>query len=197
METFTKGVHRCPILQDGHVVGVVSQSDIMSYLAQTVSTSATEKAKFSATLTSLGIIARNPISIKGDERVRDALRLIRENAVDSVPVVDSNNGCVLGSISISCLRGVATIAELTSLMEQTALQFLSKDRDALAKSVAIKEELSLGEAILAVSENRCHRLIIIDKKGALVGLVTLSDLIRAVMKVLSLALPVRRNSINP
>jgi hypothetical protein len=61
LETFTRGVHRCPVTEDGRVVGVVSQSDVMAFLAQRVS--AADGQKFTAKLANLGIIRTKPLHL--------------------------------------------------------------------------------------------------------------------------------------
>jgi CBS-domain-containing membrane protein len=186
-------VHRCPVVENGVVVGVVSQSTLISFLARSLHGKAMQQLQIP--LAQLHIITASPRTIQRSAVVGDAFRLMHDLAIDSLPVVDAENH-VTGSLSISCLRGVSSASDFKSLLEMTVGDFLSHNREDLSKGISFKQSGTLAEALLVITSHRCHRLNIVDDAGVFCGLVTLGDVVRALLVALSGTTPARRETIH-
>ncbi|MBO5764225.1 MAG: IMP dehydrogenase [Bacteroidales bacterium] len=105
----------------------------------------------------------DPITIKADDLVSDALRLMRENHIGGIPVVDESN-------------------KLIGIVTNRDLRFVSNLNTPI-KDVMTKENLitaqngtSLSQATEILQKYRIEKLPVIEKDGTLVGLITYKDI---------------------
>lgn len=94
-------VHRLPVLDDSkHVVGVISEKDILLASPSPASTlSAYEINYLLSKLTVKNIMSRRPLTITTDTSVEEALKLMVENDLSCLPVLDG--GYLAGIVSKS------------------------------------------------------------------------------------------------
>lgn len=190
VELFSRGVHRVPVISGDHVISVVSQSSVIAHLALHLGGKQTEA--FDKPLSQYHVIAQKVLSARPDEITQDVYRRMQQEVVDAVAVVD-DGGRLIGSVSLSSLRG-GSLQKLQEDFKLPVSKFLEQHSEEIAKSVASKADTTLKEAIMIVSENRAHRIWIIDNHGKLEGVATLGDLIRASMNALDhTKQPNRRN----
>ena len=80
-----------PVVENGNVVGVVSQRDVFraSLASMLGHNERTEKA-FLDNLSIKGIMSDPPITVTADTRISEAARLMVEKKVGCLPVVDGN-----------------------------------------------------------------------------------------------------------
>jgi CBS domain-containing protein len=135
------------------------------------------------------IVAVNP----GDP-VSDALKLMVENRVSALPVVDGHDRCV-GVVSATDLLQIAQQlgGELESLntseglehelliekLERTGFSNQTVNEVMSRTVVIVQPESTLVAAAAAMLHNRVHRLAVTDDKGKLLGLISTMDIIRA------------------
>ena len=105
----------------------------------------------------------DPITIKADDLVSDALRLMRENHIGGIPVVNETN-------------------KLIGIVTNRDLRFVSNLNTPI-KDVMTKENLitaqngtSLSQATEILQKYRIEKLPVIEKDGPLVGLITYKDI---------------------
>jgi IMP dehydrogenase len=105
----------------------------------------------------------DPITIKADDLVSDALRLMRENHIGGIPVVNETN-------------------KLIGIVTNRDLRFVSNLNTPI-KDVMTKENLitaqngtSLSQATEILQKYRIEKLPVIEKDGTLVGLITYKDI---------------------
>lgn len=109
-----------------------------------------------------GIIIE-PISIKADAKVGEALNLMSEYHISGVPVVDDKN-ILIGILTNRDLRFETDYNELVS------------ERMTKMPLITVPSGSTLDDAENIFRNNRVEKLPIVDKEGKLEGLITIKDL---------------------
>ncbi|MBR6421635.1 IMP dehydrogenase [bacterium] len=107
-----------------------------------------------------GVIT-NPITITPNESISDALDLMQSNRISGVPVVEDEK--LVGIITNRDLR-------FETNMEKKVGELMTK------KLVTVKENFPMDEAKALMHANRIEKLLVVDDKGGLVGLITTRDI---------------------
>ena len=96
-------VHRLPVLDDDrHLVGVISEKDILLAAPSPASTLSTYEINYLLSkLKVKNIMSRNPVTITRETTIEEAVRLMVENDLSCLPVMD--NGFLSGIVSKSDL----------------------------------------------------------------------------------------------
>ncbi|KAG9231047.1 hypothetical protein BJ875DRAFT_133272 [Amylocarpus encephaloides] len=125
MEHFGSGVHRILIHKDGNtdVVGILSQLKLVKFLWDNGPSFANIDELYPLILKDLGIGAPSTIAINGDKPLTDALQLMSNEGLTSVPVVD-NALNVVGNISIADVKLLTSSSSLP-LLKSTCIHFVS------------------------------------------------------------------------
>jgi acetoin utilization protein AcuB len=126
----------------------------------------------------------NPITIKTDTSVSDALRLMRERKVRRLPVVDSH-GQLVGIVSDSDLL-YASPSPATSLSVweiHDLLYRLTVDKVMTRDVVTVNEDTPLEAAARLMSDKKIGGLPVMRGKN-LVGIITETDLFKAFLAAL-------------
>ncbi len=105
----------------------------------------------------------DPITIKADDLVSDALRLMRENHIGGIPVVDNGNK-LIGIVTNRDLRFVSNVG--TPIGEVMTKENL----------ITAQNGTSLAQATDILQKYRIEKLPVIEKDGTLVGLITYKDI---------------------
>jgi CBS domain-containing protein len=119
------------------------------------------------------------------------VRLIEENRVSAIPIVDQK-GIPIGIVSESDLLLKERRGELESFADLPHPQERSQQR-AKAKGTVASEVMtspaitvaastSLGEAARMMQEKNVRRLVVVDERGAIVGIVSRSDLLQVFLR---------------
>ncbi len=106
----------------------------------------------------------DPITIRPDQTVEDALRLMRDNHIGGIPVVEEDN----------MLVGIVTNRDL---------RFQKDYRRKIAEVMTSEGLITISDTsncnvIDVLQENKIEKLPVVDAKGRLVGLVTYRDLVK-------------------
>ena len=104
----------------------------------------------------------DPITISPSETVGDALRLMKENHIGGIPVVDDNKHLV----------GIVTNRDLRfqSNMEIAIADVMTKD------NLVTTTNTDLGEASETLLRHKIEKLPVLDSEGKLIGLITYRDI---------------------
>ncbi|MBD5190953.1 MAG: IMP dehydrogenase [Bacteroidales bacterium] len=104
----------------------------------------------------------DPITISPSETVGDALRLMKENHIGGIPVVDENKHLV----------GIVTNRDLRfqSNMEIAIADVMTKD------NLVTTTNTDLGEASETLLRHKIEKLPVLDSEGKLIGLITYRDI---------------------
>jgi CBS domain-containing protein len=141
------------------------------------------------------VMATDVVTVDPGDSVSDALRLMIENRVSALPVVDGHNRCVgvlsgtdLLQMALQLSGDLEALNTSEGLAHELLLEKLEHTgfSDQLVKevmthvAVAVQPQTTLVAAAGAMIRNRVHRLAVTDGKDALVGLISSMDIVRAV-----------------
>ncbi|MBV6627165.1 MAG: CBS domain-containing protein [Rivularia sp. (in: Bacteria)] len=147
------------------------------------------------------VMSRNPITVKADTSLREAIKILAEKRISGLPVVD-DAGHLIGIISETDLMwqqaGVTPPAyfmifdsviylknpieyerELHKALGQTVGEVMSE------KPITISPDKPLREAAKIMRDRKIHRLPVVDDSEQIVGILSLGDIIRDMAQVQS------------
>ncbi len=112
------------------------------------------------------IVIKNVMTIKPDMSIKNAFELMRENDITGLPVVNKDGKLV----------GILTVRDIRFFREKGKK---TKAKDLMSKDlVTAREDIDMKEAIHVMHRHRIEKLLVIDKKGKLVGLITAKDILK-------------------
>lgn len=99
-EVLGSGMHRVVICKEGtsEAIGVLSQLRLVRFFWQNHQNFAATETLYSRPLSDLRLGAKEVVAINGDKPLADALRLMHDQGITSLPVLDSHHN-VVGNIS--------------------------------------------------------------------------------------------------
>jgi acetoin utilization protein AcuB len=131
------------------------------------------------------VMTRNPVTVDSETLVLDAQRIMRENGIRRLPVVDKGKlvGIVTKHDLLEASPSPATslsVFELNYLLAKMRVkEIMKKNLVTIAPDTPFEEALRLGE------ERKIGSFPVVEN-GKLVGIATESDIIRFVTRVLGL-----------
>ncbi|MCY2994177.1 MAG: CBS domain-containing protein [Planctomycetota bacterium] len=139
------------------------------------------------------VMSRTLVTVNARDAVHDALELMIENKVSALPVLDHDGRCV-GILSTRDFVDVAyELDESLSALEHeselwwgTFVRNLSQhvgQRSVMELMtedvVSVGPETLLVQAASKMLQERVHRLPVVDAQGRLLGIISMSDVLRA------------------
>jgi len=114
----------------------------------------------------------NPLTIRPDASLADALTLMKENGISGIPVVEGG-----GSGKPGKLVGIVTNRDVRFATDprQQVSELMTKDR-----LITVREGVSQDEAKRLLHQHRIEKLLVVDQKYRCVGLITVKDIEKAV-----------------
>lgn len=107
----------------------------------------------------------DPVTLTRDATIGEAVRLMRENKIGGIPIVDSNKKLV-GILTNRDLRFETNYKEKVSTV-------MTKDN-----LITAPEGTDLKKAELIFKKNKIEKLPVVNKSGVLIGLVTFGDILK-------------------
>jgi len=105
----------------------------------------------------------NPITLKPENKIYEALQLVNEKGISGLPIVD-NEGKLKGILTNRDIRGNPhTNREIKDFMTTENL-------------ITVKEDISMDEAKRLLHINKIEKLPVVDNNNLLKGLITLKDI---------------------
>src|SRR5713101_6110791 len=161
MDTVTEGALAIAMAQAGGI-GVIHRNMTIAEQADEVR----KVKKFEA-----GMVV-NPVTIHPDETLADALRLMADNRISGIPVVE---------------RGPSDHApgRLVGILTNRDVRFASDPRQPVAelmtkeKLVTVRENVSRDDAKRLLHQYRIEKLLVVDKEYRCTGLITVKDIEKA------------------
>lgn len=107
----------------------------------------------------------DPITLTADATIGDALRLMRENKIGGIPIVDNANKLV----------GILTNRDLRfeNNRQRKVSELMTKDN-----LVVAPEGTDLRQAEIILRQHKVEKLPVVDRSGTLVGLITFRDILQ-------------------
>ncbi|ADD68018.1 CBS domain containing membrane protein [Denitrovibrio acetiphilus DSM 12809] len=130
------------------------------------------------------IMTTNLITADPEETIKDVILKMRKKNVSGLPVVDKNNK-VLATFSetdvAKALPDILNEAQYIPLVDVRELTSEPIKRVMEIPAYSIKADTNVTEAARIVLEKFRHRLPVVDDAGHLIGLVTLGDILKALL----------------
>jgi acetoin utilization protein AcuB len=82
-----------PVVQDGELIGIITDRDIRSFLSGSLSTNLEAREKALSTKVS-EIMTPEPLTLSPDDDLQEAVELFIEEKIGGIPVVDAVEGLV-------------------------------------------------------------------------------------------------------
>ena len=126
------------------------------------------------------LMVQNPVTAESDTPLIKVAQLMRDNSISSVILAEENKP-----------YGIITERDLVWRVLASGLDVSSlKASDVCSKPVlSIREEEEIGRAIDLMKENKVRRLVVVNTKGEIMGILTSDDIsynVEALSKELAL-----------
>src|SRR5229473_4730002 len=109
----------------------------------------------------------NPLTIHPDETLADALRLMAENKISGIPVVERGNGKLVGILTNRDVR-------FANDPKQRVAELMTKKG-----LVTVTESVGRDEAMRLLHQHRIEKLLVVDDAYRCIGLITVKDIEKA------------------
>lgn len=129
-------------------------------------------------------MSKHPITVTADVHVDEALRMMRDNKIRRLPVID-RDGRLVGIVSeMDLLYASPSPATSLSVYEIHYLMARITVQDVMTKEViSIEEDTPLEEAARVMVDNKIGGLPVV-RDGKLVGIITETDLFKIFLELL-------------
>jgi IMP dehydrogenase len=107
----------------------------------------------------------DPLTLSPEATIGEAIRLMKENKIGGIPIVDSNNK-LLGILTNRDLRFETSYKEKVSVV-------MTKDN-----LITAPEGTDLKKAELIFKQNKIEKLPVVNRSGKLIGLITFGDILK-------------------
>lgn len=131
-------------------------------------------------------MSKHPLTVTSDSSIAAADKLMRKNHVHKMLVVDDGN--LVGYFSDrDVMRVSPSPATTLSRYEITSLLDKMKVKEIMQTEViTVSEDATLEEAALIMNNNKVGGLPVISKVGAVVGIITATDILKTFVNVMGL-----------
>ena len=109
----------------------------------------------------------NPVTIRPDQTLADALQLMLEHRISGIPVVENGSGKLVGILTNRDVRFATRTGEKVSKL---------MTRDDL---VTVRDGIDMEEAKLILHKHRIEKLLVVDDDFRCIGLITVKDIEKA------------------
>ncbi|HVP93648.1 MAG TPA: IMP dehydrogenase [Methanoregulaceae archaeon] len=110
------------------------------------------------------LIERKVLTVGPDSKVSDVERLMNENRIGGVPVIDG--GKIIGIVSRRDVRAIASKRGAESIQ-----LIMTK------KPITAREDITMEQALEIMYTNKVERLPVVNSRGKLIGIITMQDIL--------------------
>jgi CBS domain-containing protein len=116
----------------------------------------------------------DPVTLTADAPLPAAAVLIAEHRVHGLPVVDGD-GRVIGVVAQTDIVRVRATHDLWSNWSSLTVGDVMT-----SPAITVDPGAGLAEAAMLMNGNRVHRLVVVDRDGRAIGIISAGDLVRAI-----------------
>ena len=156
MDTVTEGALAIAMAQAGGLGVIHRNMPIESQAAEV-----RKVKKFEA-----GMVV-NPVTIHPDETLADALKLMADNRISGIPVVERGTGRLAGILTNRDVR-------FASEPHQPVAELMTRE-----KLITVRENVAREEAKRLLHQHRIEKLVVVDEAYRCTGLITVKDIEKA------------------
>ncbi|GAB5589554.1 cell separation during budding [Umbelopsis nana] len=188
LDEFACGTHRVAVMHpSGDIMGILSQSRVIEHLYNNISHFPGLHRIVNKSLRQLGLGVAPVISVDSESIVLDALGLMSKHGVSSLAVIGPTKQLV-GNISLTDVKHI--IKNQQKLLWTSCFHFINSirfnqgviDGQDRAPVFGVKLDTSLLMTMGKLVATKAHRLWVTDESDAVIGLVSLTDLLRTILK---------------
>jgi CBS domain-containing protein len=122
------------------------------------------------------VMTPDPIVVRADEPLQSAAKLLEENEISGVPVVD-DNGTLVGVLAESDLVRARATEHLWTRWPGLSVRHLMH-----TPVLTADRQMTLEEAATMMERAHVHRLVVVaDDQVTPVGIISTSDIVRAMV----------------
>jgi CBS domain-containing protein len=122
------------------------------------------------------IMSPDPITVRVDRPLQEAARLLEENEISGVPVVDEG-GILVGVLSESDLVRARASEQLWSRWPSLTVRHLMH-----APVLTADRSMTIVEAAVLMEKAHVHRLVVVSEdQQTPIGIVAMADLVRSMV----------------
>ncbi|EFA85762.1 hypothetical protein PPL_00992 [Heterostelium album PN500] len=180
MKVYAKGVHRVALLSVfSDIDDIVSQSCVVSFIASNVSVLGSLANKKIEDLLDHLVHQSELVTTSSSELVIRSFQKMNDAGVTAVPVLDHENGSIVGTLSINDLSSINE--ENIDLLLQSTEKFISrnvfidqnKHKPAYPIILGVKD--TFKDAIEMLAKFKIHRVWIVDRNRKPISILSLTD----------------------
>ncbi|KAI7228814.1 hypothetical protein KC330_g7741 [Hortaea werneckii] len=170
MEVLGGGAHRVLINKEGssETIGILTQLRLVRFFWENHKNFAATEALYARSLKDLQLGAKEVLAINGDKPLSDALRLMHDEGITSLPVLDSHSN-VVGNISHVDVR-LLTDTSSIPLLSSSCIHFISvilserglADGKDSFPVFHVAPFSTLAHTVAKLCATRSHRMWIVD-----------------------------------
>ena len=133
-------------------------------------------------------MTRNVVAVRKDDEITTAIRLLSENRISGLPVIDKD-GLVSGVISEADILGAAGMESsftfrdiIRRMLGEPLVGHRKGDKvgDIMSRPpITIRLGATVGDAAKVLSERRIKRLPVVDDDNRLIGIISRADIVKA------------------
>lgn len=123
-------------------------------------------------------MTKNPATLKPENGIKEAIRIMERGHFRHLPVVDEK-GKLLGMLSDRDIRLIRpSLAFVSTEDAMVQLWSIAVQQAAVFDPITVRADASLREAAQTMLRWQVGGLPVVDGRGALVGIITYTDLLR-------------------
>jgi len=166
-------VHRVPVSDEGRIIGIVSQSDIVKYLL--FHKDLYKEFMIQKISDLLPNVAYKPlVSIRYDHTLLQAFTTIISSGITGLPVTDLH-GRLVNNLSASDLKG---ITEQSFFKLEIPIHEILSYRTGKLPPVVCTDKSTLMDVMEKINKTGVHRVWMVDEDFHPIGVVTLTDILQ-------------------
>jgi len=184
MAFFSQGCHRVPIM-DGknQIINFISQMDLLRFLTENIYLFE-QRGIGKSTVDELNMARKLVHFVRSDVATIIALSSMTSTKVSAVPILDKDTGRLVGNFSISDLRGLGPY-DLHHLL-LPLVSFLGIYNPKSLYPLTCKPSDTFEYVVLKLSGTKVHRLWVVDNDLRVLGVVSLTDVVRPFLGIESM-----------
>jgi len=176
IETFSKEIHRIAVTSNKEMIGMLSQSDFITYLANDLMKF--EKFK-ELTIKDCNNKTTDVLCVPEEMIAIDSFLTMYQKGKSSIAI--TRNGKLCGTLSASDIR-VANIAFDISKLLKSTHDFMKEGRQTKGKDaeclVSCTIHATLAEVVHKMNKEMVHRVFIVDQAMKPLGVLSITDLMK-------------------
>jgi CBS-domain-containing membrane protein len=149
------------------------------------------KERLSRKILVTDVMTREVIAVKKYDDIHEAARLLSENRISGLPVVDAEN-IVLGVVTeadILSMTGIKDGHNFKDILRHILGEPLPERKSGdlvgdimTSPAVTTRPDVDIKEVARVLDEKRIKRLPVVDEKNKLLGIISRADIVRAIGK---------------